>query len=289
LAGGFRPKLGAWDLLRLNDSGGTPPSLETDFRPRHFAADLAISLLLLVGATAVVERSRRCRSCAIQFSLRSLLVSVSLAACGCGWWLHIDRQYREQQLAAAALRKLGASISASPILPSWLTEQIENDAVDRYQRVTDVVLFPESGVCGVGLPLILEKNAAIGDEDLAPLNQLPFARKIRLDFTHLTNRGMANFQRLSRLEDLSLFKTKISDAGLGHLSKLRSLRRLNLSYTNITDAGLVHLERLSSLESVYLDGTQVTLDGIRKLKRALPLLKATSFDDRLGVQGFSPF
>ena len=275
LAGDLQPKLSAWDLLRFHDRGQKPWSLETDFRPRVLAADLGISLLLLVGATAALELSRRRRSCAIQFSLRSLLVSVSLAGCGCGWWLHIDRQFCTQQAAAAALRKLGASTSASPVFPSWLTEQIENEAIDRYHRVTDVVLFPESGFCYVGIPMILEQNAAIGDEDLAPLNQLPFARRIRLDYTHLTNRGMASLQRLTRLEDLSLRSTKVSDAGLAHLAKLRSLRRLDLSYTDITDAGLVHLKQLSSLESVDLDGTRVTPEGIHRLKQALPALKAT--------------
>lgn len=96
LAGDLQPKLSAWDLLRNYDRGQQPRPLETDFRPRVLAADLGISLLLLVGATAALELSRRLRSCAIQFSLRSLLVSVLLAGCGCVWWLHIDRQFCEQ-------------------------------------------------------------------------------------------------------------------------------------------------------------------------------------------------
>jgi Leucine-rich repeat (LRR) protein len=168
------------------------------------------------------------------------------------------------------------------------TRLADAKSLQQYYRVTDVILFPEFTFCGVGLSTYFDRNATIDDEDLTPLGQLTFAKKLRLDYTRLTDRGMESISSLQRLENLSLDSTKITDAGLAPLAKLRSLKTLNLCNTAITDAGLVHLAEIRSLKYVFLDGTQVTPEGMRKLKQALPSLKTTSFDDQLDLQDFSP-
>ncbi|HUY92683.1 MAG TPA: hypothetical protein VMV10_28340 [Pirellulales bacterium] len=283
----MKPKLSAWHFLRSSEIGSDASFVKTEFRPETLALDLATALLILILSAAVLERSRRRRGCDIQFSLRSLLVCVLLAACGCGWWLHFDRQRRKEQTAAESLRKLGAEVSISPLLPTWLLELCPNETNQRFCRVTGVDLFPGSIICGAFE--FLERNAAIDDDALAPLAELTCVVELRLDHTRLTDHGMERISRLRRLEDLSLDNTKITDAGLVHLSNLRLLKKLSLCNTAITDAGLVHLAKIHSLKYVFLDGTHVTPEGMRKLKQAMPSLKATSFDDKLDLQDFSPF
>lgn len=286
-AGILGPKFNAWHLLRFSEISSDPSLVKTDFRPDMLAVDLVSALLTLILWVSIFECSRRRRNRAIQFSLRSLLACVLIAACGCGGWLHLDRQRRKEQTAAEAMRKLGAEISISSLLPTWLLELCSNETAQQFNCVTGVDFFPGSFICGA--VEFLERNPTIGDDSLAPLADLTRVTELRLDHTRLTDRGMQNVSQLPGLEELSLDSTKITDAGLAPLSKLRSLKKLSLCNTAVTDAGLVHLAKIRSLKYVFLDGTQVTPEGMRKLKQSLPSLKTTSLDDKLDLEDFSPF
>lgn len=286
-AGILGPKYGAWHLLRFSAVASDTSVARAEFRPHVLTLDLVSALLLLISCMAAFECSRRRRTCAIQFSLRSLTACVLFAACACGWLLHIYRQVRQEEAAGEAVRKLRAEVSTRPLLPTWLLEICPNDATRRFCCVTGVDLFPGSVFCGAFE--FLQRNAVIDDDALTPLADLQFVVKLRLDHTRLTDRGMESISRLRKLEDLSLNNTKITDAGLAQLSQLRSLKKLSLCNTAITDAGLVHLARIPSLKYVYLDGAQVTRAGMRKLKQTLPSLKTTIFDDQLDLQDFTAF
>ena len=273
-AGILEPRFSAWHLLRPGRAEGNASALKTEFRPDVLALDIGVSLSILILSVAVFERLRSQRRCATQFSLRSLLACVLIAACGCGWWLRTDRQLRKEEAAAESLRKLGAEISVSSLLPTWLLELCPNEAPQQFNRVTGVDLCPGGMLCG-GFEF-MQLNPTIGDDSLAPLSDLTRVTELWLDYVGLTDRGIQNVSQMQRLEELSLDSTKISDAGLAPLSKLRSLKKLSLCNTAITDAGLVHLAKIRSLKYVFLDGTQVTPEGVRKLKQALPALKTTS-------------
>ena len=64
--------------------------------------------------------------------------------------------------------------------------------------------------------------------------------------------------------------TEVTDAGLADLKRLTKLQMLRLSRSQVTDSGLVHLLGLTNLQRLYLSRTQVTRAGIGELKQALP-------------------
>ena len=75
---------------------------------------------------------------------------------------------------------------------------------------------------------------------------------------------------MSNLKKLNLDYTPMSDAGLAHLSGLTNLEELWLNSTDITDAGLAHLKKLSKLKLLDLYHTLVTPKGLDDLKTSLP-------------------
>ena len=72
---------------------------------------------------------------------------------------------------------------------------------------------------------------------------------------------------------LNLARTKVSDAGLSEVSKLSKLTRLHLENTGITDTGLAHVSKLANLEYLNLYGTKVSDKGVAHLKKLKNLKK----------------
>jgi len=72
---------------------------------------------------------------------------------------------------------------------------------------------------------------------------------------------------------LNLARTKVSDAGLSEVSKLSKLTRLHLENTGVTDAGLAHVSKLANLEYLNLYGTKVSDKGVAHLKKLKNLKK----------------
>jgi uncharacterized protein (TIGR03067 family) len=84
------------------------------------------------------------------------------------------------------------------------------------------------------------------------------------------NKAVAYLQKISDLRLLSLNFSQISDDGLASLKDLPQLRVLNLKVTHCTDAGLRHLEKMPRLEEINLTLTCVTDEGVAALRKALP-------------------
>ena len=69
---------------------------------------------------------------------------------------------------------------------------------------------------------------------------------------------------------LNLEFTSVSDKGLISISSLANLRYLNLVGTKITDEGLVQMKGLKNLEDLFIYQTAVTGVGIEKFSTAAP-------------------
>jgi hypothetical protein len=80
---------------------------------------------------------------------------------------------------------------------------------------------------------------------------------------------MPDVGEFANLETLWLSGTEISDAGVGNVKRLTRLRKLYLDGTVVTDAGITSLMSLKSLKEVSLPDT-VTGRGRDKLIEALP-------------------
>ena len=73
----------------------------------------------------------------------------------------------------------------------------------------------------------------------------------RFRYADVTDESLAEFARLSGLEELELFGDSVTDRGAEHLKRLVELRKLSIRGSRFTDQGLQQLAGLPHLE--YLD------------------------------------
>ena len=60
----------------------------------------------------------------------------------------------------------------------------------------------------------------------------------------MTDSGLASLEKLSSLEELTLYRTKVSNAGLARLAHLTQLRALDVRYSRVTASSIKRLGRL---------------------------------------------
>ncbi len=159
-----------------------------------------------------------------QYSLRTLLVFVTLCAIACSWLGVKLRQAKREREAAAAIEKLGGTVDwSAPSGPVWLRSLLGNDFF--------VTVFRVQMYCTYAT-----------DTDLEHIKSLNQLRELYLYETEVTDAGLENLRRLNRLQKLSLANTKITDAGLEHLKGLTELKELWLFPSNVTDEGVKQLQ-----------------------------------------------
>jgi hypothetical protein len=206
-----------------------------------------------------------------QFSLRTLLIGVTLAGCGLGWLGIKIREARQQQAAVAAIEKAGGFVEydylfgsqpdggRSPRLsgPAWLHSVLGDDF---FRNVVSVD----------------HRGRSFGDADMAQLRGLTQLRRFGLCGARITDAGLEYLTELTKLQELHLaYCEGLTDAGLERLKGLRKLQFLNLVETEIDDAGLERLSGLTQLKKLYLANTRVTDAGVAKLQKALPRCEIT--------------
>jgi internalin A len=193
----------------------------------------------------------------LRFSLRTLIVVVLLAGGMLGWIVHRAHVQRD---AVAAIKRAGGTVhydweshsdgsfrsSAKPWAPKWLVDLV---GIDYFGHVARIDL-PTKG----------------SDGDLIKIGRLSGLWNLNLDFSPVTDAGLANLKGLTDLERLYLPLTKVGDAGLVQLQGLKGLRQLGFYDNAITDEGLANLAGLTNLEYLILDGTRVTDSGLAHLK-----------------------
>ncbi|MCX7424781.1 MAG: hypothetical protein NTW96_04010 [Planctomycetia bacterium] len=201
----------------------------------------------------------RCRW--FQYSLRSLLLLVTVCAIGCSWFMVKMQAANRQREAVKSLRKFPGHIQydyqrsdnrREPPGPPVLRRLLGDDFFAHVEFVC------------------LGADEDFTEADAVCLASLPLLKDLRLCGAWISDTGLAHLEGLSQLETLDLSFTKVSDAGLAHLAGLAQLRDLNLSGTKVTDAGLLHLAGLAELRDLDLSGTKVTDESVRRLQQALP-------------------
>lgn len=230
-----------------------------------------------------------------QFSLRTLLVFVTLFAIPCSWLGVKIQEAKNQKAAVQAIQAVGGRVQygyqvdeqgyvtqqAESRRPVWLRSVFGDDFLD------DVVLIflgrteaTDTGLEGMEgfeewyrhreLELGDTKFTDAGLQYLKGFTQL---RYLYLGGSRITDAGLEHIEGLSQLQRLELYVTPVTDAGLEHLNGLPQLTQLAILHTEVTDAGIEHLKGLTQLQSLILYRTRVTDAGVKKLQQALPNCK----------------
>ena len=206
-----------------------------------------------------------------QFSLRTLLILVTIGCVGGGWWLNrafrqraavrrfyeltADRQsHRHDAPVTMCYRYQGKDQYYKPIIPKWLHWLRDMIGEECFGEVTGVQLLDTTAT----------------DEDLKHLAVLPGVERIWLARTKITDEGMPLLKVCPKLTFIGLDQTPVTDDGISHLTAFRDLESLSLNGTKITDAGLEHLARLPRLKELWLRNTAITDAGYQELQAALP-------------------
>jgi hypothetical protein len=197
-----------------------------------------------------------------------LFVSIGMS------WFAVRLRYAEnQRQAIAMIQRLGGSVyydhtvddvgNFLPFAPSrgprptTLRRLLGNDFFDR-------------AVC-------FYSRSKMNDVALEWCRNLPYLRRVNVDFSEVTDAGLKHLAGNIRLASLEVAGTRVGDGGLEHLTHLRNLRRLDLSATKVSDAGLKHLRGIVGLQELSLAETDVGDQGIMQL-RGMSELRSLTLD-----------
>ena len=204
-----------------------------------------------------------------QFSLRTLLIAVTLAGCGFAWVGVKIREARQQQAVVALIERKGGFVrydyqfggsyrllvrAAVPPGPAWLRAMVGDDC---FRHVFEAAFGGGS-------------HPTFSDADFKELEVLSQLNSLCLANTGVTNAGLAHLRNMTQLKSLWLNGTAVSDGGLETLKGLRQLKELRLDETSVTNAGLKFVGPLTQLEFLNLQNTKVTDEGVARLQTALP-------------------
>ena len=192
-----------------------------------------------------------------QYSLRTMLVMLTVFCVWLGWTVH---GANEQRKAVEWVREMGGTVwydyqldekhrlryNSEPSGPRWLVQLL---GVDHFQEVSFVGLNRTQSNAPTPLPVL--KSLKLLDLNTTPVS----------DLTPLAG--------LKNLRVLALTGMPVSD--LTPLAKLTSLESLRLTSTKVND--LTSLAGLKNLEVLWLNGTAVSDEQVEELRRALPNCK----------------
>jgi hypothetical protein len=145
-----------------------------------------------------------------QFSLRTLLVFVTLCAIPCSWLAVKIQELKRQREAIAAIEKLGGFVyydyqfdkrypesphwDGPPSGPTWLRRLLGDDF---FASVAGMVLI----------------RSEVTDADLEPIRALPELRMLEIGDTSSTDAALEILKGLRKLEVLGIGGTKITENG----------------------------------------------------------------------------
>ena len=225
----------------------------------------------------------------LRFSLRTLLILVTVLSVPLGWVGWRLGQIRREQATIAWIEERGGEVSFQygtdkswweKTTDKWFGERRVRSVSLHNKQVSDVSplmelknpTFLNLGSTHVSdlSPLAELKNPAYLDFqntqviDLSPLAELKSLRTLVLRNTQVSD--LSPLAELKSLELLWLDNTQVSDAS--PLMELKNLTFLNLGSTHVSDVS--PLVELKSLELLWLDNTHVSDEQVQKLRQALP-------------------
>jgi internalin A len=188
-----------------------------------------------------------------RFSLRTLLLAMTLLACWLGYQVW---RWNERDKAIAQLRALGGEVSfGTNPTPKWL-----------------VAMFGEKPFRRVGIVNLHRLPAT--DEHLQLMAWFPDLETVTINGTQVTDAGLKHLDGMSKLWWLEMEWNNISDEGLAELKDLPSLKALRVTDSRVTNEGVKRaLARFKNLQEIWIDRTRVTPEEVAAIRAAWPKLQ----------------
>jgi hypothetical protein len=199
--------------------------------------------------TFVVDRWKR-------FSLRTLFVLMTAFCLLFGMWAVYVNPYRMQQRSLAVVNRLqGDSLSEPAEGPGW------------HRWLVTTMLGDEAFVHVTAVNLAGRK---VDDKTLRSLADLIYCQHLALDYTKITDDGVAYLRSMRDLERVSLRFTDVTDRGAEYLVSLPKLTHALLMGTKISDAAVPILARNKNAKEIFIRWTRISNEGAERLRAALP-------------------
>ncbi|MBC7853404.1 MAG: hypothetical protein IAF94_08215 [Pirellulaceae bacterium] len=197
------------------------------------------------GLAAFLTKRRRFR-----FTLRSILIVVTLLAMGLGYF---SFRAQDQRSAVARIHALGGYL------------QYDNNNVDNNPRWSPAGWLWLRRLVGddyfQDVVFVNLDQTKVSDADLRVIGKLRRTTGLSLNRTDVSDEGLALINGMTELKHLKLEKTNVTSEGIHRLPW--AVSSLLLGDTNVGDEALIDL---SDYVSLGLDGTPITPDGFKQLK-----------------------
>jgi hypothetical protein len=172
-----------------------------------------------------------------QYSLRTLMIVVTLFAVACSWFAVKLQQASSRREAVEAIRKAGGSI-------------FYDYQIDKSEKVIPGA-EPFAPICLRNL---------LGDDFFYDVVYAEVS----------SDTALAQLKAFPQLKWLQAIQSGITDNGMQHLETLTQLKRLSLEYTQVTATGLEHLNVLPRLDRLDLRDNKILKEDLEKLQHILP-------------------
>jgi len=218
-----------------------------------------------------IHRPRR--RVAFRFSLRSLLIAITLLCVGLSWWMY---RARRQAAAVKGIQACGgwvyydyqhydsknsiSDFAADSPIPKWLIEGLGVDFFHHVDVVSMVYAYENGGKTRRDNPNV--------DANIASyLAGFPYLRGLFVNEQQLTNDGFREVAKLKYLEEFYFWYARdITDEGVSQLRHMPRLRSVHLSESHLSDRGLAALASSPHMAYLSLQFNDVTDEGIRSLR-----------------------
>jgi hypothetical protein len=200
-----------------------------------------------------------------QFSLRTMMVAVTLSCIAGGWFGMKLRAARRQHAVVEQLNQRDfpywydyqsdetgqTNYNAPPRGPEWLRNLL---GFDFFNHVTEVHIGGDHA-------------RTLDDQTFRAILALPDLQTLDIAETAIMDQRLSWLPEAHRLTWLSVEGQQVTDLGLGHICRCSELKRLGISSrTKVTPKGLMQIARLKNLEELWLSDQPVTDDVLRALR-----------------------